>query len=229
MTGQSPAERFAQEAVGRPAPSMKEVEEYLRLRETRTVHRKLSTVEVAGQRFAVDAHPARAEGPGPLRSQRLRLRHHRLRRPGHRTCRAPQAGRGPGAARAGTPPRRASRRLPAAACSADHEPHRRAELAALRLQVPAAAELDLPGLVALLEALPGGDPHRPGAQRGRGVPPPPASPGRRRTARQGLRRRPAPARPRPATSANTSQALEAQLVRTRTRGRKRPPSRKDPI
>ena len=55
-TGESPEARFGGTVAGRPAPPPELVDEYLRLRETRTVHRKWSTVEVAGTRFLV--HPS---------------------------------------------------------------------------------------------------------------------------------------------------------------------------
>jgi len=55
-TGEAPADRFVRSFTPRPLPAVETVEEYLRLRERRTVHKKWSTVEVLGVRFAV--HPS---------------------------------------------------------------------------------------------------------------------------------------------------------------------------
>jgi len=217
MTGVSPAERFAQEAVGRPAPSMKEVEEGLRLRETRTVHRKLSTVEVEGQRFAVSPTLRGRKvqvlyDPNDLayviivydgRVIEHALPHQRGVAPEQPEPELPLTGR---------------RADYLGRLLADHEAHRRTELAALRLQVPAAAELDLPGLVALLEACRGAtltDPERSEAAAFRRR----LRPLDAFEARQGLegaRRRFGPG----LHLSQYLQALEAQLVRTRTAAKK---------
>lgn len=150
-TGQSPAERFGRMAAGRPAPPPETVEEYLRLRETRTVHRKWSTVEVAGTRFSVT--PA-------LRGRKVQvlydpsdLAYVLIGFDGRIVERAtPQK---PGVIP--QPPDRppAPEGKPTdylALLRADHERRVRTELSALRLQPPPATELDLPGLVALMES-----------------------------------------------------------------------------
>jgi putative transposase len=53
-TGEPPRERFARGPAPRPAPELALVEELLRLRERRTVHKKWSTVEVSTVRYAVE-------------------------------------------------------------------------------------------------------------------------------------------------------------------------------
>jgi putative transposase len=217
MTGQRPAERFAQEAVGRPAPPLKTVEEYLRLRETRTVHRKLSTVEVAGQRFAVSP---------TLRGRKVQVLYdpndlayaiivYDGRVVEHATAHKP--GVAPEQPLP-EPPLAGQRTDYLGRLLADHEAHRRTELAALRLQAPAAAELDLPGLVALLEACRGvtlTDMERSEAaafrRRLR-----PLDAGEARQGLEGARRRFGPG----LHLSHYLQALEAQMVRTRTAAKK---------
>lgn len=54
-THEAPLERFTRNAVCRPAPDLATVDEWLRLRQKRTVHSKWSTVEIEGRRFRVDA------------------------------------------------------------------------------------------------------------------------------------------------------------------------------
>lgn len=150
-TGQSPAERFGRMAAGRPAPPTETVEEYLRLRETRTVHRKWSTVEVEGTRFSVTP---------TLRGRRVQvlfdpsdLAYVLIAFDGRIVERAtPQK---PGDIPQQPDPMPVPVGKPTdylALLRADHERRVRTELSALRLQVPPATELDLPGLVALLEA-----------------------------------------------------------------------------
>jgi len=53
-TGEPPIVRFRRDAKLRPAPDPDLVQELMRLRERRTVHKKWSTVEVATIRFTVD-------------------------------------------------------------------------------------------------------------------------------------------------------------------------------
>lgn len=53
-TGQTPWQRFHENAIVRPAPDQALVDELLRLVERRTVHRKWCTVEVQGIRYSVD-------------------------------------------------------------------------------------------------------------------------------------------------------------------------------
>lgn len=61
-TGQSPLERFRDNAIVRPAPDPAQVDELLRLHEKRTVHRKWYTVEVHGIRYCVDGLGGRRVG-----------------------------------------------------------------------------------------------------------------------------------------------------------------------
>ena len=140
MTGQSPVERFAREAVGRPAPSLKTVEEFLRLRETRAVHRKLSTVEVAGTRFSVSPTLRGRKvqvlyDPNDLAYVIIvydgRVIEHAL---------AHQAGVAPEQPEP-EPPLTGQRVDYLGRLLADHEAHRRTELSALRLHAPAAARV----------------------------------------------------------------------------------------
>ena len=150
-TGQFPEERFGREAAGRPAPAMDLVEEFLRLREPRVVHRKWSIVEVAGQRYAVNA---------ALRGRTVQVLYDPsdpayvlIAYDGRIVERAePQK---PGVA----PPLPEPSPVPAgertdylAQLRTDYERRMRTELSGLRLNPPPAVELDLPGLVALLEA-----------------------------------------------------------------------------
>jgi putative transposase len=53
-TGETPRDRFQRTAVLRPAPDLAQVDEFLRLRERRRVHKKWSTVEVLATRYVVD-------------------------------------------------------------------------------------------------------------------------------------------------------------------------------
>lgn len=52
-TGEAPAERFVRTAALRPAPDLEQIDELLRLRERRTVHRKWATVSVGSIRYRV--------------------------------------------------------------------------------------------------------------------------------------------------------------------------------
>ncbi len=54
-TGEAPRDRFQRTAVLTPAPDLAQVDELLRLRERRRVHKKWSTVEVLATRYLVDA------------------------------------------------------------------------------------------------------------------------------------------------------------------------------
>jgi len=149
-TAEAPAERFERTFLPRPAPVPEVVDEYLRLRENRTVHKKWSTVEVEGIRFTV--HPSlRGRRVGvlfdPLDPEYVLISHK-----GQIVERAyPQK---PGA----EPP------LPEptpkgqddtdylALLRADYERRVRTDLSALRLAPGTpAAELDLAGFVAALE------------------------------------------------------------------------------
>lgn len=150
-TGQSPAERFGREAAGRPAPSMETVEEYLRLRETRTVHRKWSTVEIAGERFSVSPS---------LRGRRVQvlfdpsdLAYVLIAFDGRIVERAMLQKPGAIPPAPDPAPTLAGKQTDyLAMLRSDYERRVRTELSALRLQPPPATELDLPGLVSLLES-----------------------------------------------------------------------------
>lgn len=154
-TGQSPAERLAQTPpAGSPAPPTETVEEYLRIQEPRTVHRKWSTVEVAGTRYVVSSE---------LRGRKVQVLYDpgdpayilvATRKGGVLQRATPQV---PGQA---PPSPEGPPEAPSQAPSsnyldlllAEHERHRRVELAALRMRPREENDLDLPGLVAHLEA-----------------------------------------------------------------------------
>lgn len=149
-TGEAPAERFARAAAIRPAPDLELVDEWLRLRERRTVHRKWSTVEIAGRRYTVNSS---------LRGRRIDVLHDPLdpsyvliAQDGRIIERAlPQRpGVDPPAVPTPAPQGKPTDYL--ALLLADHERSTRAELAALRLGPSRpAAELALPDLVVALE------------------------------------------------------------------------------
>ena len=150
-TGQAPADRFGREAAGRPAPPTETVEEYLRLRETRTVHRKWSTVEVEGIRFTVTPS---------LRGRRVQvlfdpsdLAYVLISFDGRIVERATPQKPGviPPPPDPPSPPQGKHTDY-LAILRADFERRSRTEFSALRLTPPPTTELDLPGLVALLEA-----------------------------------------------------------------------------
>jgi len=148
-TNAAPADRFAGAAL-RPAPDLDLVDEWLRLRERRKVHRKWSIVEVANRRYSVDPS---------LRGRRVDVLHDPfdpsyvlIVHDGRIVERAfPQkAGtEPPEVAQANQPGRRTDYLT---LLRTDYEIRTQAELAAIRLR-PAepAAELSLPELVTLLE------------------------------------------------------------------------------
>jgi len=149
-TGEAPRDRFQRTAVLRPAPDLAQVDELLRLRERRRVHKKWSTVEVLATRYVVD--PA-------LRGRKVEVLYDPFAPEsvlivfdGRVVQRAvpQQPGETP---RAPTPP---APQGPAtdylALLRADYERRTQHELAALRLRTtPAAVELPLADLVTLLE------------------------------------------------------------------------------
>lgn len=149
-TGESPADRFQRTAALRPAPDLDLLDESLRLRERRTVHRKWSTVEVGSIRYSVDPS---------LRGRRVGVLYDPfdpsyvlVSFDGRLVERAsPQR---PGAEPRQIPPPQ-STGPPTdylALLRADYERRTGAELAAIRLRPEThAAELSLPDLVALLE------------------------------------------------------------------------------
>jgi putative transposase len=149
-TGEAPRDRFQRTAVLRLAPDLADVDELLRLRERRRVHKKWSTVEVLTTRYVVD--PA-------LRGRKVEVLYDPFTPEsvlivfdGRVVQRAiPQR---PGALP--PPPPAASPATPAtdylALLRVDYERRTQRELTALRLRTaPAAAELALVDLVTLLE------------------------------------------------------------------------------
>ncbi len=149
-TGEAPLDRFQRTATLQPAPDPALLDEVLRLRQRRTVHRKWSTVEVDGRRFRVDP---------TLRGRRVDVLYDPFdpsyvliavnskvveRALPHKAGEIPPQPPPP-------PPAPAPTDYPAL-LRADFERRCAAELAALRLS-PAlpAAEISLPDLVAALE------------------------------------------------------------------------------
>jgi putative transposase len=147
--GEAPADRFARTAVLRPPPASELVDEYLRLRERRTVHRKWSTVEVLGRRFAVT--PSLRGRRVQVLFDPLDLAYVLVAFDGRIVERAfPQK---PGIAPPppDQPPAQGKPTDYLALLRADYERRVRTELSALRLVPPATTEIDLPGLIALVE------------------------------------------------------------------------------
>jgi putative transposase len=147
---EAPADRFSRDAALRPVPEPALVDEWLRLRERRTVHRKWSTVAVETRRYLVD--PA-------LRGRRIDVLHDPFDRSyvlvvhdGRIVQRAfPQI---PGVEPPEVPnPQTTGRHTDyLALLRADHEKRLQAELSSIRLRpILPTAELALPDLVARLE------------------------------------------------------------------------------
>jgi len=149
-TGEAPRDRFQRTALLRPAPDLAQVDELLRLRERRRVHKKWSTVEVLATRYVVD--PA-------LRGRRVDVLYDPFAPEyvlivfdGRVVQRAfPQRpGAVPPSPTPPAPPGPATDYL--ALLRADYERRTQRELAALRLRTaPAAPELPLADLATLLE------------------------------------------------------------------------------
>ena len=151
-TGQSPDERFASvPAKLRPAPDLSVVDELLRLRRRRVVHKKWSTVELDRVRYVVDT---------ALRGRKVHVLYDPFE-PGYvlieydRRIIERAYPQRPGVAPAPLP---ASTSAPGdstdylALLRADHEARMRAELSALRLApLPPQPELALVDLVGLVE------------------------------------------------------------------------------
>jgi len=148
-THEAPADRFVRTFVPRPVPDPQTIDEYLRLRESRTVHKKWSIVEVHGHRFSVDPS---------LRGRRVHvlfdpsdLAYVLIAYDGRIIERAlPQK---PGAPPpvVEEPPTHKQGTDYLAILRADYERRARAELSALRLSPLPTAALDLPDFIALLE------------------------------------------------------------------------------
>jgi putative transposase len=149
-TGETPRDRFARTAVLRPAPDLAQVDELLRLRERRRVHKKWSTVEVLATRYLVD--PA-------LRGRRVDVLYDPFAPEyvmvvfdGRVVERAFPQRSGAVVPSAPPPPAAGPATDYLALLRADYERRSQRELAALRLRtVPAAVELPLAELVTLLE------------------------------------------------------------------------------
>jgi putative transposase len=149
--GQSPAERFRSVPPQlRPAPPAELLDELLRLRQKRTVHKKWSTVELGGVRYVVSPTLRGRKVQAlydPFEPSYLLIEHD-----GRIIERAyPQK---PGQAPPEPPPRpQADEQTDyLALLRADHEARVRAELSALRLQpLPPQPELSLVELVGLMQ------------------------------------------------------------------------------
>ena len=216
-TGQSPLERFSQKpAAGGPAPPLETVEEYLRIQETRTVHRQWSTVAIGGVRYVVSSE---------LRGRKVRVLYDpsdpayvliATAKGGVLQRATPQV---PGELPPGPMPAQEGHAGPASHTDylglllAEHEQHKRAELNALRLYAQPYPELDLPGLVAHLEVcrgVPLSDAERSSAAAFRRRMKP-LDPDEARRALEGARRRLGPG----LHLSEYLQVLESHLVRTR--------------
>lgn len=150
QTGQSPLQRFRDNAVVRPAPDPALVDELLRLHEKRTVHRKWSTVEVHGIRYSVAGLRGRKVG---VLYDPFALEYVLISFDGRVVQRAfPQK-----AGEVFAEPKPTESQTPRTdyleLLRRDHERRSQAELAALRLApAPVQSELALADLVVLLES-----------------------------------------------------------------------------
>jgi len=153
-TGQSPAERLTgTPAAGHPAPPLETIEEYLRIQVVRTVHRSWSTVEVAGLRYVVSPE---------LRGRKVKALYDPSD-PSYVLIVTPKGGllqkatpQVPGKVPPSPQPAQEGQAKGPGSTYldlllAEHERHRRIEMAALRMRPLLEADLDLPGLVAHLE------------------------------------------------------------------------------
>jgi putative transposase len=153
-TGQSPAERLTgTPAAGHPAPPLEAIEEYLRIQVVRTVHRSWSTVEAAGIRYAVSPE---------LRGRKVKVLYDPSD-PAYVLIVTPKGGvlqkatpQVPGEAPPAPQPAQEEPSIGPGSIYldmllAEHERHRRVEMAALRMRPLGEADLDLPGLAAHLE------------------------------------------------------------------------------
>lgn len=150
-TGEAPRDRFQRTAVLRPAPDLAQVDELLRLRERRRVHKKWSTVEVLATRYVVD--PA-------LRGRKVDVLYDPFTPEsvlivfdGRVVQRAVPQKPGENPPSPPVPPPQGPPTDYLALLRADYERRTQHELAALRLRtLPARAELALGDLVTLLTA-----------------------------------------------------------------------------
>jgi putative transposase len=159
-TKQSPAERFEMNpAAGSPCPPLEVVEEYLRIQETRKVHRQWSTVEVGGTRYVVSSE---------LRGRKVTVLYDPSD-PAYVLIATPKGGvlqrampQVAGEVPPSPTPTQGGKSAPATHGNyldlmlAEHEQLRRAELGALRMHVNPHPEVDLPGLAAHLQVCRGG-------------------------------------------------------------------------
>jgi putative transposase len=149
-TGEAPRDRFQRTAVLRPAPELAQVDELLRLRERRRVHKKWSTVEVLATRYVVD--PALRGRKVDVLYDPFAPEYVLIIFDGRVVQRAgpQQPGEAPPQTTPPAPQGPATDYL--ALLRADYERRTQRELAALRLRTaPAVPELSLVDLVTLLE------------------------------------------------------------------------------
>jgi len=148
-TGEAPRDRFQRTAVLRPAPDLAAVDELLRLRERRRVHKKWSTVEVLATRYVVD--PA-------LRGRKVDVLYDPFTPESVLIVFDGRVVQRAGPQKPGESPPQTTPPTPQgpptdylALLRADYERRTQSELAALRLRTtPAVAELPLADLVTLL-------------------------------------------------------------------------------
>jgi transposase InsO family protein len=148
--GEPPGERFARLMRDRPAPDPVLLDEWMRLKDRRTVHKKWSTVEVGGVRYVVSPS---------LRGRRVDVLHDPFDRAhvlvafdGRIVERALPQKPGEVPADLPTPPADGPDVDYLALVKADYDRRTHAELAALRLRPPTPqAELSLPDLATLVE------------------------------------------------------------------------------
>jgi putative transposase len=149
-TGEAPLDRFQRAASIRPAPALADVDEFLRIREKRSVHRKWSTVEVGGVRFLVS--PALRKFKVHVLYDPSDLGHVLIEYDGRIVERAYPQKAGELPPQPSTLPSTTKKTDYLELLRADHEARNRAELMSLRLRAKdAAPELSLVDLLALLE------------------------------------------------------------------------------
>jgi len=149
-TKATPEQRFQPLPAGRPAPPLEILEEYLRECETRTVHKKWSTVEVEGIRFLV--HPSLRGRKIQVLYDPLDLAYVLVCFQGRAVERAhPQPVNETPLQSEAQPAFQGPRTDYLGRMQADYEERMRQELATLQVR-PTPREQDVPGLTALLEA-----------------------------------------------------------------------------